>query len=131
MDDVTLVDDLAGAVVKRSVAWLDASNGRNDHQVTLRILKVSEEAGEVAAAWYGALGNNPRKGVTHTRHEVAMELADVALAAFVAIESLGFDAAATLKQCSAKVASRLDPIEAQEISDRPHVVDMAPSSSMP
>jgi NTP pyrophosphatase (non-canonical NTP hydrolase) len=114
--DLTLADDLAGAAVKRSVAWLDARNGRDDHQVTLRILKVSEEAGEVAAAWYGALGNNPRKGITHTRHEVAMELADVALAAFVAIESFGFNAAAVLEECSAKVASRLDPIEAQEVT---------------
>ncbi|TCC45436.1 hypothetical protein E0H73_44910 [Kribbella pittospori] len=94
--------------------WLDASNGHDDHQLTLRILKVTEEAGEAATAWYGALGNNPRKGMTHTRHDVALELADVALAAFVAIKSLGFDPAATLRECSTKVIERLDPDQSHE-----------------
>jgi NTP pyrophosphatase (non-canonical NTP hydrolase) len=94
-------------VVRTAVAWLDAANGRDDHELTMRILKLIEEAGEAAAAWIGAAGTNPRKGVTHTRDEVAAELADVALTALVAIESLGFDAVTVLETCAVKVGQRL------------------------
>ncbi|MBV1850275.1 MazG-like family protein [Catellatospora sp. NEAU-YM18] len=73
----------------------------------MRILKVTEEAGEAARAWIGVTGQNPRKGVTHTPREVADELADVALSALVAIESLGFDPAQVLSACAAKVLDRL------------------------
>ncbi|WP_254910229.1 hypothetical protein [Micromonospora sp. NBS 11-29] len=45
--------------------------------------------------------------MTHTRADVAAELADVAFTALVAIESLGLDAHATLSACAAKVHSRL------------------------
>ncbi len=89
-----------------SVTWLDGHNGRAEHQITLRILKVSEEAGEAAAAWIGVLGNNPRKGRTHCREQVAAELADVAITALVAIESLGFDASQTLADCAERVLER-------------------------
>lgn len=54
-----------------------------------QILKVAEEAGEVAAAWIGYVGQNPRKGVTHTLDDVIAELADVAATAFVAMATLG------------------------------------------
>ncbi len=46
-------------------------------------------SGQVAAAWIGLFGQNPRKGVTHTREDVAAELADVVFTALLAIESLG------------------------------------------
>jgi hypothetical protein len=45
------------------------------------------------------VGQNPRKGVTHTREDVAAELADVAFTALVAIESLGLDARTVLDEC--------------------------------
>jgi hypothetical protein len=45
--------------------------------------------------------------VTHTRDEVAGELADVALTALVAIESLGLDARQVLNECADKVLTRL------------------------
>lgn len=53
------------------------------------------------------LGQNPRKGVTHTREEVAAELADVAFTALVSIESLGLDAQTLLSACAAKARKRL------------------------
>ncbi|HCT79952.1 MAG TPA: hypothetical protein DGG94_06455 [Micromonosporaceae bacterium] len=74
----------------------------------MRILKVTEEAGEVAQAWIGVVGQNPRKGVTHTEREVADELADVAFTALVAIQSLGFDVDEVLATCVAKVLRRLE-----------------------
>ncbi|MEW2621993.1 MazG-like family protein [Streptomyces sp. NPDC048106] len=54
----------------------------------LRILKLSEEAGEVAEAVIGATGQNPRKGVTHTWDDVQAELCDVAITALVALRTL-------------------------------------------
>ena len=93
--------------VKASVCWLDGHHGNDRQQQTMRILKVTEEAGEVAQAWIGFTGQNPRKGVTHTDREVADELADVALTALVAIESLGFEADEVLRACAIKVLGRL------------------------
>ncbi|MGW7523986.1 MazG-like family protein [Streptomyces sp. NPDC054783] len=54
----------------------------------LRILKLSEEVGEVAEAVIGATGQNPRKGVTHTWEDVQAELCDVAITALVALRTL-------------------------------------------
>ncbi|MEU0979086.1 MazG-like family protein [Streptomyces griseus] len=70
------------------VDWLDAQNGRPEPELTLRILKLSEEVGEVAEAWIGVLGQNPRKGVTHRRVDVADELCDVIVTASVALASI-------------------------------------------
>ncbi|ADD44752.1 hypothetical protein [Stackebrandtia nassauensis] len=93
--------------VAASTSWLDNSNGTGDHELTCRILKVTEEAGEAAAAWIGALGRNPRKGVTHTREQTAAELADVVISSLVAISSLGFDPQDTVDECARKVLGRL------------------------
>lgn len=87
--------------------WLDGHGGSSDEQITMRIMKLMEETGEAAAAWIGVRGQNPRKGVTHERADVAAELADVVFTALVAIESLGFDAEETLTACAAKVSARL------------------------
>jgi NTP pyrophosphatase (non-canonical NTP hydrolase) len=105
------MDEVATAV-RVSVAWLDAANGRDQASVTFRILKLAEEAGEAATAWIGVTGANPRKGITHTVEQVAAELADVALTALIAIESLGLDHQAALEACARKVTERLAPAEA-------------------
>jgi NTP pyrophosphatase (non-canonical NTP hydrolase) len=104
---VTAVTDEVGLAVRSAVAWLDAHGGRDEANLTIRILKIVEEAGEAATAWIGATGSNPRKGVTHTTAEVADELADVAFTALVAIESLGLDHRAVLAACAAKVGARI------------------------
>jgi NTP pyrophosphatase (non-canonical NTP hydrolase) len=93
--------------IRATRSWLDAANGTGDHEMTCRILKVTEEAGEAAGAWIGVLGTNPRKGVTHTIDEVAAELADVAMTALVAIESLNMDAQSAMSACAAKISERL------------------------
>ncbi|MEU6281433.1 MazG-like family protein [Streptomyces sp. NPDC047028] len=56
--------------------------------VLLRILKLSEEIGEVAEAVIGATGQNPRKGVTHSWDDVQSELCDVAITALIALRTL-------------------------------------------
>jgi NTP pyrophosphatase (non-canonical NTP hydrolase) len=93
--------------ISRTVIWLDHHNGCAEPELTLRILKVVEEAGEAARAWIGVLGQNPRKGVTHTREDVAAELADTAITALVAIESLGLDPWTVMRDCADKILTRL------------------------
>ncbi|MFF7329745.1 MazG-like family protein [Streptomyces sp. NPDC008150] len=74
--------------VFRLVGWLDRQNGRSPQEIGLRLLKLVEEAGEVAQAFIGMVGQNPRKGVTHTRDEVCGELCDVIITAMVALVSI-------------------------------------------
>ncbi|MEV5876704.1 MazG-like family protein [Streptomyces sp. NPDC052101] len=54
----------------------------------LRVLKLSEEVGEVAEAIIGTTGQNPRKGITHTWEDVQAELCDVVITALVALRTL-------------------------------------------
>lgn len=60
------------------------------------------------------LGSAPREtthdGVTHSINDVARELADVALSALVAIESLGRDHREVLNECAARIAKRLESV---------------------
>ncbi|MET9445048.1 MazG-like family protein [Streptomyces sp. NPDC006610] len=94
------------ATIRGLVAWLDSENGRSDTEIGLRILKLTEEAGEVAQAWIGAVGQNPRKGVTHSRHDVADELCDVIVTAAVALASIVRDPAEHLDTKLATIAGR-------------------------
>lgn len=70
--------------------WIDDSNTHRDPEARTwgRIAKLAEETGEVVAAYIGATGQNPRKGVTHTDQEVVNELLDVAVTALAAVEHL-------------------------------------------
>lgn len=96
------------STIHRLVAWLDQTNGRDQHEITLRLLKLTEETGEVAQAWIGATGQNPRKGVTHTRADVAEELVDVIVTASVALVSIAGDTApSVLAEKLNKIASRV------------------------
>jgi NTP pyrophosphatase (non-canonical NTP hydrolase) len=107
MRDTDRVTDTIWQLVPAATRWLDAANGRDDAELSCRMLKVTEEAGEVASAWIGLRGQNPRKGVTHTKEGVAAELADVVITALVAIESLGLNARDTLETTAAKVHARI------------------------
>ncbi|MFT4187486.1 MAG: MazG-like family protein [Aeromicrobium sp.] len=71
-------------------AWIDAANIERDVEAATwaRLAKITEEAGEVVAAYIGATGQNPRKGVTHTLADVEGELLDVAITALAALEHL-------------------------------------------
>jgi NTP pyrophosphatase (non-canonical NTP hydrolase) len=74
-------------------SWLDANRPVDGQAgLLLRMLKLSEEVGEVAEAVIGATGQNPRKGVTHTWEEVQSELCDVVVTALVALRTLTPDA---------------------------------------
>ncbi|MCX4470481.1 MazG-like family protein [Micromonospora sp. NBC_01655] len=127
----------AYATARRVAAWLATTNGSGRDQQTLQILKVTEEAGEVASAWIGTVGQNPRKGITHTTDDVADELADVVLTALVAIAGLGLDPQRVVGNCVAKVAARLNaaapsrPHRDEAPLDRPVVDVHLPAADIP
>ncbi|MER7053420.1 MazG-like family protein [Streptomyces sp. NPDC017454] len=97
------------ATIRGLITWLDTENGRGDEEVALRILKLTEEAGEVAQAWIGFKGQNPRKRNGYTRPlpaDVADELCDVIVTAAVALGSVVDDPEAHFNAKLAKIAAR-------------------------
>ncbi|WP_369237498.1 MazG-like family protein [Streptomyces sp. R21] len=81
-------DDMWGAI-DRLHAWLDENSAHGGREgLLLRMLKLSEEVGEVAQAVIGATGQNPRKGTSHTWDDVRSELCDVVITALVALRTL-------------------------------------------
>ena len=101
--------------------WLDANRQYGDREgLLLRMLKLSEEVGEVAQAVIGATGQNPRKGVTHTWEEVQGELCDVVITALVALRTLTPDAREVFTRHLARVTARsLGPSAAVPPADVP------------
>lgn len=76
------------SVVRPIVDSLNRRYGSTDDQLAIRLLKVAEEAGEAAQAFIGCTGQNPRKGFSHSRDDVALELCDVILTAMVALHGV-------------------------------------------
>ncbi|MFD5816914.1 MazG-like family protein, partial [Streptomyces sp. NPDC127038] len=88
-------------------AWLEAERAHGGREgLLLRVLKLSEEVGEVAQAVIGATGQNPRKGVSHTWDDVRSELCDVVITAMVALRTLAPDAREVFAAHLASVAGR-------------------------
>lgn len=99
--------DDAWGTIDQIVNWLDANRTLPpDTEKLLRIMKLTEEAGEVAQAVTGTLGQNPRKGVTHSWDDVQAELCDVMFTAMVALATLTPDARQVFSTHLARVADR-------------------------
>jgi NTP pyrophosphatase (non-canonical NTP hydrolase) len=99
--------DNAWGTIEEIVRWLDDSSTlATETEKLLRIMKLTEEAGEVTQAVIGTLGQNPRKGFTHTWEDVQAELCDVIVTAMVALSTLTPDARETFNGHLARVASR-------------------------
>ncbi|MBK3646481.1 MazG-like family protein [Streptomyces sp. MBT33] len=87
--------------------WLDGDRPHGGREgLLLRILKLSEEVGEVAQAVIGVTGQNPRKGVTHTWEDVQGELCDVVITALVALRTLTPDAREVFTRHLERVTAR-------------------------
>lgn len=95
--------------------WIDDSPGYTginpETALWRRCSKVSAEAGEVLDALSGLVGENPRKGVTHTGAEVEYELLDVAVGALGAVLHMrgndpAVDVSALLADHAARVRTR-------------------------
>jgi NTP pyrophosphatase (non-canonical NTP hydrolase) len=99
--------DDAWGTIEEIVRWLDDSSTlAPETEKLLRIMKLTEETGEVTQAVTGTLGQNPRKGVTHTWEDVQAELCDVIFTAMVALTTLTPDARLTFDDHLARVARR-------------------------
>ena len=97
----------AWGTIDEIVRWLDDSSTlAPETEKLLRVMKLTEEAGEVTQAVTGTLGQNPRKGVTHTWEDVQAELCDVIFTAMVALATLTPDARETFNCHLARVARR-------------------------
>ncbi|KUL80490.1 MULTISPECIES: MazG-like family protein [unclassified Streptomyces] len=90
------MSSLLWPVSGRLAALLNEANGTGRHEQAMRLMKVTEEAGEASAAYIGMTGQNPRKGTTHTPADVADELCDVIIAAAVTLNSFTPDPWAVL-----------------------------------
>lgn len=106
--------------VDRLHGWLE-SHSRHPARETLllRMLKLSEEVGEVAQAVVGATGQNPRKGTTHTWDDVESELCDVVITALVALRTLTPEPEGALAARLRAVAARSTPPPAPGPADTP------------
>jgi NTP pyrophosphatase (non-canonical NTP hydrolase) len=93
----------------------------------MRLLKLSEEVGEVMQAYIGMTGQNPRKGVTHSRDDVAAELCDVILTAMTALHSFAEDPEATFTDVVRTRNARLAQLIGQEYSRCPAAHNDDPS----
>jgi NTP pyrophosphatase (non-canonical NTP hydrolase) len=82
--------------VRSFVERLDAVNGTGEHERAMRLMKLTEEIGEVMQAYIGVQGQNPRKGITHTDADVVEELCDVVITAMVALQTFTDDPAEAL-----------------------------------
>ena len=91
--------------VETLCVWLDDSNEVSQHEDSMRVMKIGEEYGEAVAAYIGMVGQNPRKGVTHTLDDLLSELADVALTAMAAIQHFTQDINLTEKAINTKASS--------------------------
>ena len=104
------MDQPAWDTVSSLVAWLDENSPLTpDADRLLRIMKICEEVGEVNQAVIGVLGQNPRKGVTHTWEDVQAELSDVIITAMVALTTLTPAAPDVFQTHLTRVAARSLP----------------------
>jgi NTP pyrophosphatase (non-canonical NTP hydrolase) len=95
------------------VAWFDSVNPRTPHESAMRIMKIGEEFGEVAEAYAGMYGQNPRKGVTHTLDDVCSELCDVIVTAMVALATVAGDADKAAEVIDAHLSARFERLVAR------------------
>ncbi|MBO2464928.1 MazG-like family protein [Actinomadura violacea] len=103
--------------------WADTARIRSGYLVEVPtqtlVLKIAEEVGEVAEAYIGMTGGNPRKGIHKTRVDVLDELADVMLTVAVAMADL----AGGVDEAEAHMARRLEIVSARDVAAPPSGAD--------
>ncbi|MFD4526808.1 MazG-like family protein [Streptomyces sp. NPDC058470] len=106
-EDADDADDVVWDSIDRLHTWLDTNQAVAGRELLLlRMLKLSEEVGEVAQAVIGVTGQNPRKGTSHTWDDVRSELCDVVITALVALRTLAPDAREVFTAHLAEVTER-------------------------
>jgi NTP pyrophosphatase (non-canonical NTP hydrolase) len=113
-------DDATWETIGRLVDWLDrGSSLPGETKTIMQILKITEEAGEVAEALIGVTGQNPRKGYSHSWQDVENELCDVVITAMVALTRINPDARTVFRRHLDGVAARSLEPEARAHTDGP------------
>jgi hypothetical protein len=113
--------------------WLDANqkDPGSEENLTVRVLKIAEKAGEAAGALIEARGQNPRKATGAWSH-VADETCDVVITALVALATqMGSAPAAKayLEEFALKRRARLDALlEAERGHAEPDLALFEPSA---
>jgi NTP pyrophosphatase (non-canonical NTP hydrolase) len=101
------MDDSAWQTIADLDHWLTKDSKLSaETQRILQILKISEEAGEVAEAVIGATGQNPRKGFSHSWEDVENELCDVIITSMVALTRINPQAGEVFARQLARVRER-------------------------
>ena len=104
------MDSTAWDTIDRLAEWISGgSTLPPETQRLLQLLKLQEEVGEVAEAVIGALGQNPRKGFSHSWDDVTDEVCDVIVTAMVALTRLAPDARAAFAERLARIEARVLP----------------------
>jgi hypothetical protein len=103
--------------------WIDSSYPEtmigSELHIRRRIDKLMEESGEVGQAVGGWFGENPRKGITHTRTDVLGELLDVAVTALGAYESLTGNTGGSMDALEEKMRGLLKRVDLPTPEARP------------
>lgn len=73
----------------------------------LRLMKVSEEAGEVVRAYIGVTGANKRKGTYAKSQDVSDELCDVIITAMVALHDWSSDPKEAFERVIGRLTDRV------------------------
>jgi NTP pyrophosphatase (non-canonical NTP hydrolase) len=81
-----------------------------DVSLEVRILKLTEEVGEVAEAFIGMRGLNSRKGICRSREDLLDELPDVIITAAVAMSGVADGSA---DEAAAHLRRRLEVVTAR------------------
>ncbi|WP_405614364.1 MazG-like family protein [Streptomyces sp. NBC_01511] len=103
------MEDTTWTRIEKLRSWLDENAAPVGDERLWRILKISEEVGEVAEAMHGASGTNPRKGYSHTWDDVNKELCDVIVTSMVALATCTPDAAKLLDDRLQHLVDRVEP----------------------
>jgi hypothetical protein len=115
-----------GAIVADVSRWIDESPRNKTNTFTENLLlrttvKIGEEAGELNQALIGMLGQNPRKGNTHTLQDVEQELLDIAFTALGAVEHLHGNNGTSILRLSdhiVRIANRMVASQAEQAAKR-------------
>ncbi|MBF6619067.1 MAG: MazG-like family protein [Patulibacter sp.] len=109
-------DPPAARLIHERLLELDGLDQHDQYTEILRVAKPAEEAGEAMQALIAYHGVNPRKA-KGPLSDLVQELADVVLAAKVAIESFSHDSTEVVAQREREVLARLEALAGEGNGD--------------
>ncbi|GHG87667.1 hypothetical protein GCM10018780_05390 [Streptomyces lanatus] len=102
----TSLPDVWQTIDRLAARFEDHSTLPREQRILLQLLKIQEEAGEVAEAVIGATGQNPRKGYSHTWEDVESEICDVIVTGMVALRRMNPEAPDVFARHMSRIADQ-------------------------